>query len=52
MFPALKVNINGLESSKKYHMIIDIVPADDNRYKYHNGEWQITGKAEAHFFGR
>lgn len=52
MFPPLKVTISGLENTKKYHMVVDIVPYDDNRYKFHNGEWQITGKAEAHFVGQ
>ncbi len=31
---------------------MDIVPADDNRYKYNNSEWNITGKAEPHTTGR
>lgn len=52
MFPSIKANISGLESTKKYIMVIDIIPNDDNRYKYHNGEWQVTGKAETHYFGR
>ena len=52
MFPPLKVNVSGLESTKKYIMVVDIIPADDNRYKYHNGEWQITGKAEMPFGDR
>jgi hypothetical protein len=33
-------------------MVIDIIPVDDNRYKYHNCEWIVSGKAEAHFAGR
>ena len=52
MFPTLRISIGGLESTKKYHMVIDIVPMDDNRYKYHNCEWIVSGKAEAHFGGR
>lgn len=52
MFPPIKVNVSGLENNKKYHMVIDIIPADDNRYKYHNSKWEITGKGETHFYGR
>ena len=52
MFPALRVSMSGLEASAKYVMVVDIVPVDDNRYKYHNCEWIVSGKAEAHFVGR
>ena len=52
MFPSLRVSISGLEASSKYLMVIDIIPVDDNRYKYHNCEWIVSGKAEAHFAGR
>lgn len=52
MFPSLRVSVSGLESSSKYLMVVDIIPVDDNRYKYHNCEWVVSGKAEAHFAGR
>ena len=52
MFPSLRVSVSGLDSSAKYKMLIEIVPVDDNRYKYHNCEWVVSGKAEAHFVGR
>lgn len=52
MFPSLRVSVSGLDVSAKYVMVIDIVPVDDNRYKYHNCEWIVSGKAEAHFVGR
>ena len=31
---------------------MDIIPVDDNRYKYHNSEWTVAGKAEPHLPGR
>jgi hypothetical protein len=52
MFPSLRVSITGLENNIKYLMVVDVAPYDDNRYKYHNCEWIISGKAEAHFFDR
>lgn len=52
MFPSLRVSVSGLDTASKYVMVIDIVPVDDNRYKYHNCEWIVSGKAEAHFVGR
>ncbi|XP_065055304.1 T-box transcription factor TBX5-like isoform X2 [Rhopilema esculentum] len=52
MFPVIKVSISGLNPKLKYILVMDIVPVDDNRYKYHNSEWTIAGKAEPHMPGR
>ena len=52
MFPALRVSVSGLNANLKYNLIVDIVPLDDNRYKYQSGKWIVNGKAEAHFSGR
>ncbi|EDO41889.1 predicted protein [Nematostella vectensis] len=46
MFPVIRVNISGLNPKEEYVLAMDLVPADENRYKYHNTEWAITGKAE------
>jgi hypothetical protein len=45
MFPSLKVNVSGLDPHAKYVILADVVPADNCRYKYHDGEWLVTGKA-------
>ena len=45
MFPALKVTVAGLDPSLKYIVMLDAVPADNYRYKYHESEWLVTGKA-------
>ncbi|XP_074643456.1 T-box transcription factor TBX2-B-like [Tubulanus polymorphus] len=52
MFPTYKVNLEGLEPHAKYILLMDIIPVDDCRYKYHNSEWVVTGKAEPHMPGR
>jgi len=52
MFPVIKVSIAGLNPKLKYILVMDIVPVDDNRYKYHNSDWTIAGKAEPHMPGR
>jgi hypothetical protein len=52
MFPTFKINITGLEPQSKYILLMDVVPIDDNRYKYNNSEWNVTGKAEPHSFNR
>lgn len=33
-------------------LLFDIVPVDDNRYKYHESQWIVSGKAEPHIYGR
>ena len=52
MFPTFKVTISGLDPKLKYILVMDVVPADENRYKYHNSEWIVTGKAEPQVPGR
>lgn len=34
MFPTIKVSVFGLDPHTKYHMLMDIAPLDDKRYKY------------------
>lgn len=46
MFPVIRSNIEGLNPKEEYILALDLLPADENRYKYHNTEWAITGKAE------
>lgn len=36
MFPAYKVRVSGLDKKAKYILLMDIVAADDCRYKFHN----------------
>ena len=45
MFPAVKLTITGLDPSQDYLVLLDVVPADNYRYKYHESEWLVTGKA-------
>ncbi|XP_071946307.1 uncharacterized protein [Antedon mediterranea] len=52
MFPTFRVSITGMDPHAKYILLMDIVPVDDTRYKYHNSEWVVTGKAEPHMPGR
>ncbi|GFO44287.1 hypothetical protein PoB_007079200 [Plakobranchus ocellatus] len=46
MFPSFKVKMSGLDKKAKYIFLLDIVPVDDCRYKFHNGTWSIAGKAD------
>uniref|UniRef100_A0A0N5CGR6 T-box domain-containing protein n=1 Tax=Strongyloides papillosus TaxID=174720 RepID=A0A0N5CGR6_STREA len=46
IFPAFKVNISGLDKNAKYFLLMDIVPADECRYKFHTSRWMVAGKAD------
>ena len=46
MFPTLKVNVEGLDPKTKYFILLDLVLADDCRYKFTGKEWTVAGKAE------
>ena len=46
MFPTVKVTAEGLEPSQHYFVLMDIVLAEENRYKYSGKEWTVAGKAE------
>lgn len=36
MFPQMKFRVSGLDTKAKYILLLDIVAADDYRYKFHN----------------
>ena len=36
MFPQMKFRVSGLDPSSKYILLLDIVAADEYRYKFHN----------------
>ncbi|XP_071946396.1 uncharacterized protein [Antedon mediterranea] len=46
MFPSFKVRVSGLDKRAKYILLMDIVAADDCRYKFHNSRWMVAGKAD------
>lgn len=52
MFPPFKVRISGLDKKVQYVLLVDIVSADDCRYKFHNSRWMVAGKADPEMPGR
>ncbi len=52
LFPNFRISVNELDPNIKYMFLLDIIPMDDNRYKYHESSWNISGKAEPHIYGR
>ncbi|XP_068601554.1 T-box transcription factor TBX4 [Brachionichthys hirsutus] len=52
MFPSYKVKVTGMNPKTKYILLIDVVPADDHRYKFCDNKWMVAGKAEPAMPGR
>ncbi|CAI9531763.1 unnamed protein product [Staurois parvus] len=46
MFPQCKVSVSGLEPDGKYVLLADLVPVDNNRYKWQEDHWEPSGRAE------
>ena len=46
MFPTLKSSVSGLDPKQKYFILLDLILADDCRYKFTGKEWNVAGKAE------
>ncbi|CAH2052319.1 unnamed protein product, partial [Iphiclides podalirius] len=42
----MKFRVSGLDAKAKYILLLDIVAADDYRYKFHNSRWMVAGKAD------
>ena len=42
MFPSFKVKVTGLNPKTKYILLMDVVPADDHRYKFADNKWWVT----------
>lgn len=40
------MRVSGLDKKAKYILLMDIVAADDCRYKFHNSRWMVAGKAD------
>ncbi|KAK3508987.1 hypothetical protein QTP70_015412 [Hemibagrus guttatus] len=52
MFPSYKVKVAGLNPRAKYILLMDIVSADEHRYKYADNTWSVSGKADPAIPGR
>ena len=46
MFPPFKVRVRGLDPGSKYILLMDIVAADDRRYKFNQSWWTVAGQAD------
>ncbi|KAK2847522.1 hypothetical protein Q5P01_010521 [Channa striata] len=52
MFPSYKVKVTRMNPKTKYILLVDIVPADEHRYKFCDNKWMVAGKAEPAMPGR
>ncbi|KAK1806900.1 hypothetical protein P4O66_005380 [Electrophorus voltai] len=46
MFPPFKVRCTGFDKKARYILLMDIVAADNCRYKFHNSRWMVAGKSD------
>ena len=46
MFPVVRASVSGLEAGQSYFVLLDIVLAEESRYKYQGKQWTAAGKAE------
>ncbi|KAI9543731.1 hypothetical protein NQZ68_008778 [Dissostichus eleginoides] len=46
MFPPLKARCTGMDRAARYVVLMDIVAADDCRFKFHSSRWMVAGKAD------
>jgi len=47
MFPAIQVQISGMDRCARYALAMDVVPVNEFRYRYHGSRWTIAGAAAA-----
>lgn len=46
MFPGFAVAVGGLKPKVKYSMKVEMILADNHRFKFLNGRWLAVGNAE------
>jgi len=47
MFPAIQVQVSGLDRCARYALALDVVPVNEYRYRFHDSRWTIAGEAAA-----
>ena len=49
MFPSLNLQVYGLNPDAVYSVYLDIMPADDRRYKFMQTDWVPIGRIDKKF---
>jgi len=47
MFPAIQVQISGMDRCARYALALDVVPVNEFRYRFHGSRWTTAGSAAA-----
>ena len=47
MFPAIQVQLSGLDRCARYVLALDVVPVNEFRYRFHASRWTVAGEAAA-----
>jgi hypothetical protein len=47
MFPFLQYKLSCLDADKKYNVFVDVIPADNNNWKFQGGKWVPCGHSAA-----
>jgi len=47
MFPAIQVQVSGMDRYARYALALDVVPVNEFRYRFHGSRWTIAGPAAA-----
>ncbi|XP_056590179.1 T-box brain protein 1 isoform X1 [Triplophysa dalaica] len=46
MFPFLSLSISGLDPARHYNIVVDVILADPNHWRFQGGKWVPCGKAD------
>lgn len=46
MFPHLSFRFTGLETETEYNVLVDMVLADPNQWKFSSGKWSMCGPSD------
>ncbi|XP_062844898.1 T-box transcription factor TBX6L [Trichomycterus rosablanca] len=52
MFPSCRVTVMGLNPKVKYVLMMDMVPFDNNKYKWNRDHWEVSGMPDPHLPNR
>ena len=48
MFPAPEITLTGMDPNSSYIVLMDVVPADNVKYKWTKTNWIVQGKCESY----
>ncbi|KAK2874388.1 hypothetical protein Q8A67_021541 [Cirrhinus molitorella] len=51
MFPSLSFSVSGLDPTCHYNIVVDVILADPNHWRFQGGKWVPCGKADTNVTG-